>query len=51
VIAIYGELALLLFVAAAQSVAGEQERGQLRMTLVRPVSRRAFFGGPISSHK
>ncbi len=45
----FGPFALLLFVAAAQSLAGEQERGQLRMQLVRPVSRAAFFSGRLAA--
>ncbi len=44
----FGPFALLLVVAATQSLAGEQERGQLRMTMVRPVSRAAFFGGRLA---
>lgn len=35
----------LLMVLAAHSIAGEAERGQLRMLLVRPVSRRTYYLG------
>lgn len=41
--------ALLLTVAAAQSIAGELERGQLRAALVRPVSRRAHYLGKLAA--
>ena len=40
---------VLLFVLASHSVAGEAERGQLRMLLVRPATRSAHYLGKLSA--